>query len=739
MRLPLARIILPGCLALLLACGSMAQSQPTIAISPPAGPVERAVFDVRISGLDPQSAYVIEILFAGEVLFRSHETSDADGAIAYPVSSSAGDAPGIYTLRALSQDQLIASADFELTAGSQVIVSPPTARIGDVQSIHIEDLSAQTAYRLEITADETGQVAYSREHSSDETGQIDFEIISEAGDAPGLHVVALYDQAGTLMAEGHFSLETPKPDALEVRLRPDSIPAGLAVEIALRALEAFASVTAQITSSEGVLIDTLLARAGSDGELSMSFETARSLPAGEYAVDIYVEAEKRSSATLVVIEPDEDAPEPAPQPVAAPAPTERPETRLASLTIEPQAAPIGASHLVRVRGLAAREAITLDVSFGGRSVYQTSKTADAEGRVDIELVTDRSDASGDYNVTVLREAGNQPSGTLTAKAVSAVEFVAASLGTADVIESRLVDGAADFAFDGAAGSILLISLASEDFDPALTLLDRDDELIALNDDSRGQNDAAVGPLALPYSGRYRLEISAKPLMMAQGAIDGDFVLTISEVSLLPLEFEADMPFSLNSDSPARYFALPVETGDSLSVTLDSDGQLDTLLQVIAPDGSQLAFDDDSGSGLDAELSNLIFDQTAAYVLAVSSFDSGASGRGSLSIRRNPVQALDEGDARITLNDKAIRDLVVFDAAEDEHLILNLRKLKGHVEDLYVTATVEGMEVMSYSTMGVPEELPLAFVMPMSGRVVVTLEKFGYDDAITLAVSLERPQ
>ena len=61
-----------------------------------------------------------------------------------------------------------------------------------------------------------------------------------------------------------------------------------------------------------------------------------------------------------------------------------------------------------------------------------------------------------------------------------------------------------------------------------------------------------------------------------------------------------------------------------------------------------------------------------------------------------------------------------------------------MEDLYVTATIEGMEVMSYSTMGVPDELPLAFVTPMSGRVVVTLEKFGFDDGIALDVSLERP-
>ena len=146
----------------------------------------------------------------------------------------------------------------------------------------------------------------------------------------------------------------------------------------------------------------------------------------------------------------------------------------------------------------------------------------------------------------------------------------------------------------------------------------------------------------------------------------------------------------------------------------------------------------AASGFDAELSSLVFDHAATYVLAVSTFEGAGGGGGTVTVRRNPVQALEDGTARVTLNDKAIRDLVVFDATEDEYLILNLQKLKGDVEDLYVTARVEGMEVMAYSTMGVPEDLPLAFVMPMSGRVVVTLEKFGYDDSISLDVSLERP-
>ena len=410
----------------------------------------------------------------------------------------------------------------------------------------------------------------------------------------------------------------------------------------------------------------------------------------------------------------------------------------ATVSIEPQSAPIGSSHLVTVRNLAANETVAIDVVFAGATVYSTEKTADGSGLVRLELVTSDSDAPGDYTVNILRARGNQPAVVLTATAVAAPVQTSTAVGGAEVISGSLVEGRAEISFDGAAGQVLLISVASDDFDPAAALIDHDDFELAFNDDSRGQKDALIGPFKLPYSGRYALAISAAPLMMPEGAQTGDFKLTITPIALRPISFDADIQFALSADTPALYYSLPVQTGDSLSVSLDSGGALDTLLQVVSPAGEEYAFDDDSGPGFDAELSNLIFDRAATYVLVISTFDGGAKGAGTVRIARNPVHSLDDGAAAIALSDKAIRDLVVFDADEDELLVLNLEVISGHVEDLYVTATIEGMEVMSYSTMGVPDELPLAFVTPMSGRVVVTLEKFGYDDAIALDVSLERP-
>ena len=835
----LSRLIRLCLLLLALALPLLAQDAPTVTITPTSGAVEQAAFDIQISGLAAASAYTVEILYKNEVVFSSAETSDADGELSYPISSTAGDLPGVYTLQVISAGEVVASAEFELTAADasdtaaaaerdftgDITVTPAQAPFGKVQTIRIGELEALTNYTVEITASDTLRVAYRRIHTSDEDGVIEIDVFAEAGDTAGLQAIAVYDQGGDVIAEGEFTIEAPPERDASVALEPARIAAGGATEIAVAGLAAFDSVTAQITSAEGILIDTILARASSDGEVTLSFAAADDLALGLYAVEIFVDGDKLTAAELTVGELEPEALEVsvsvdppsgaigtqhaivvsglvADQAFALvildPAGAEeyrsersadaqggfsltissaedddigdyRVEIRHAAsdavlakaiftvsaaaeaeavggaqlddgarVTVDPQAAPIGSSHLVRVSGLRPNETVDIDVVFAGASVYRTEKRADSAGRVRLELETSDEDETGDYTITVLRGAGHQPSAVLTATAKEAAAFVSTIVGDAELIEGRLTNGGAEITFSGETGQVLLINVASHDFDPAVALIDRDDFELVFSDDSRGQNDPLIGPFSLPYSGAYTLEISAAPLMMPQGAIDGEFVVTIAEVSLAPLAFERDVAFSLSAEAPAQYFALPVEIGDSLTVTVDSGGALDTLLQVVAPSGLEYAFDDDSGSGFDAELSSLVFDHAATYVLVVSTFESGDSGGGAVTVRRNPVQALEDGTALVTLNDKAIRDLVVFDAAEDEYLILNLQKLKGDVEDLYVTAKVEGMEVMAYSTMGVPDDLPLAFVMPMSGRVVVTLEKFGYDDGISLEVSLERP-
>ena len=319
----------------------------------------------------------------------------------------------------------------------------------------------------------------------------------------------------------------------------------------------------------------------------------------------------------------------------------------------------------------------------------------------------------------------------------ALSAAAAAVDLAGVTDfsGRLQSGGARVSFAAAAGQVLVITLEAEAFAPGLRLTDPSGAVIGEAESEAGSNSVTYGPLRFAAGGDYALEIYA----LSDAALDGArFNVSVSPVSLTALTFDTPLAFTLSPEAPAQYYAMAVASGDRLNLSVDSGGSLDTLLRVIAPDGRQIAMDDDSGRLLDAEISNLQIETAGEYMAAVTTFDGIALGSGSLTAQRNAARALEPETVIVTLSDKMIRDLVVFDAAEDELLVLRLDKLAGDVMDLFVTATVDGMEVMSYSTMGVPDELPLPFVMPMAGQVLVTLEKLGVADGISLAVSLQRP-
>lgn len=609
-----------------LSLPAWAQIAPSLTITPAAGEVEKAVFLIELDGLEAQSPYRIEIHFAGEAVFATEKESDAAGHIPFPISSTPGDQPGVYSVRALRNNILVAQGEFELTApaqqtaDAQVAVMPPRAVFGRPQAIQIADLLPKAAYIIEIIADNTRQLAYRRAHTSSQAGVIDFEIFAQAGDTPGAHTIAVYDEAGSLIALGDFTIEKPLARDVQLELSPQSVQAGDSAVLQVDGLAAFDAVSAQLLSGDGSLIEALSTRASSDGKASLLFATPADLAEDAYTIALYVEGSEVATAGLIV---------------------------------------------------------------------GTAPTAET------------------------------PAGS-----------------TAQVIESRLQNGAAQVSFQGAAGRTIEIRVESAEFDPAAALIGQDEAAITASDDSRGRKHAILGPLVLPYNGSYQVEVAGAPLMMAQGADSGGFRVEIEEVRPVPLR-SGETSFALTAESPRLYYRLSLTAGDTVSISIDTGGSLDSLLQLVAPDGREVAFDDDSGGGLDAELSRLAIEQAGDYILVAASFDERVGG-GVLRLERNLVRQLDEHAAVVKLNDKSVRERFVFDAVAGEMLILNISKRSGNVADLFVRTSVEGMEVMSHSTMGVPDALPLPFVMPMSGQALLTLEKVGVDDGITLDVSLQRP-
>lgn len=943
MRLRVWIVALLGLIVLSLPIVMVAQTDVGLQISPEIGTVGEAVFTITAEGLEEGETYTITFIHNDVVVFSTDEVATDDGSIVFSAASTPDDDIGAYTIQLLADDEVIAETTFSLTDGEdttsddrtdvesdstgEISITPSSGPIGTVHTILLSGLEPDERYTVEVSALEIGELVYRRVWTSDAEGKITIEIFAEEGDDPGLQGVSVFNDESELVAEGQFTIDAPPERDVVVDISPEVAPAGTEFTIDFSGLAQFDQVSAQITSEQNILIETLSGRASSAGEAVLSFRSDASLAEGEYTVSIFVEdqntaelsltigdaTEVTSSATALInvspeageigsvhrvtiadLEPNQDftltvadasgevvystdrsadgtgdfsmnlsssegdvpgtyeiaivsggesiaqatltilpagdeasgndvtaqagipgisvSPDagangttytitlsgmPAGERVGVVIRSQaddslalssvvriddngdatveytsrdvtvpggydvvatHPSGELASTsltvegaiaTIDPQAGPTGTSHRVTVAGLDADETVTFDVVFEAEVIYSTEKTADGDGVATLNLTTDASDAIGDYTINVVRESGYQPSLILTVtgddsdtgdETTSGEEDTNAQVepsGEGETYSGQLNgDQPTDtYEFEGEEGNFVIIRVMSDDFDPTVSLLDDEGYELAYNDDSAGTYDSQIGPFPLPYTGEYSVSINQSGGF--ESIEPGEFVLTIETVDIETIAFGEDVSFMLDDATPAVYYQFDGTAGESIDVTVDSDGSIDTVLQILYSDGYEFSYDDDSGSGFDPELNHVIFSYDDTYILVLSKFIAGEEGSGTITVSRNPVHSLDEGDVTITLNDKQYRDIVVFEAMEGEVVTLNLVTLSGEVGDFYVTATIDDMTVMSYSSMGVPDHLPLMFVVPMDGTVNVVFEEYGYSDSISFEVSLTK--
>lgn len=998
MRHLVSRLLIATIVLLMVAIPGVffAQDEPSISVTPDTGVVGSAVFQVNVSGLTPENDYTIEFVINGLVVFTSDDSANDDGAITFSAASTEDDEAGIYTVHVLSNDSIIASAEFELTTGDEVenedepeqpadtpvdaigslSITPASGPISTLHTIRIRDLDVDTPYTVEITASETEDVVYRRLWSTDDVGGIDIEIFAEDGDTPGQQVVRVFDNNGEVVAQGEFTIEPPPVRNATVEVTPQVAQAGREFTITVSGIAQFDSVSAQITSENSTLIDTILARASSEGVAILSFLSSDELEDGTYNISIIVDGDQLATSSLTIgdastVETPEEVPTDAPEdaddnneetiiettadlsvtpevallgetqivtitgleagqpitftifnrddeveysttrmaddsgeftinistsdddelgsyPVEVTDPTsgkllaqgalviaemqsspdndtgestttddtqqagsgsitvdpvtgEIGATHVITLssmpansrigvtirnasddtlalssvvstdadgngtveftsrdlnaagdytivavqagvgelaqatltiegaiaTVEPQAGVIGTAHIITVSGLNPNETVTYDVMYNGESVYTTESTADADGVSALTLTTEEGDELGDYTVMVGRESGNEPSVVLT---VTEEDIATTEDETTDSEETETTDESSDEPTDettdestapamtygesqvyeqmipengiavidvsGEEGDYVLIYVESDAFDVAASLYTDDYLEIGYNDDTSNTTNAKIGPVKLPYAGTYTLEVY--PSYYYDEAITGvPFTATIIPITIPSVTYDEPMPFSLSEDTPSAYYVVPVDAGDSINILGNTSGTLDTVIRVLNSDGYEIAYDDDGGAGLEAEINNLLVDYPDEYIVEITTFTPDISGDGNLVVEYNPVKSLEDGNATITLNDKSYRDLVTFDAFAGELVTLNLETLSGSAEDLNVYASVDGMQVMSYTTMGIPKNLPLTFVMPMDGTVVVSFEEYGFGSGITLDVSVTK--
>ena len=220
-----------------------------------------------------------------------------------------------------------------------------------------------------------------------------------------------------------------------------------------------------------------------------------------------------------------------------------------------------------------------------------------------------------------------------------------------------------WALDGRPGQEVSIDLVSDDFDSYLYVVGPGISETLTDDDGGGACHARINFTILDrgvfhviasstswrQAGTYQLRVSEEPGPVAQMSCGG---IAGSELTGLPTDGRrltwgelvrghfTGVEATIRNDQPVQAWALEALAGETATIRLQSD-DFDAYLFAFGPGMSEVMSDDDSGGGLDSELT-LSFWETGTYTIGASALSSGSTGSYSLTVT-DPVDAIDMTD------------------------------------------------------------------------------------------------
>lgn len=269
-------------------------------------------------------------------------------------------------------------------------------------------------------------------------------------------------------------------------------------------------------------------------------------------------------------------------------------------------------------------------------------------------------AGGTYTL-IARSFGNRSGGEylLTARRTPLPALPPArSIALNSAVEGQIpAAGPADrWAFDGKAGQVVSIAVDQaplSSLDPLVELIGPAGDMLAYSDDEGGGKNSLISGFTLPATGTYTI------VARAWGGITGGaYMLTLSEGEGPPaappeggasirLPRESAPPIgSAGEIAPGQSVTgtLAGGTMDVWAFTIDEpltvqvrmvalDRALDPFLELIGPDGTVLALDDDGGGGFDSLIGPVALAGPGTYTIRARSYADAGAGRYALALAR----------------------------------------------------------------------------------------------------------
>jgi hypothetical protein len=273
----------------------------------------------------------------------------------------------------------------------------------------------------------------------------------------------------------------------------------------------------------------------------------------------------------------------------------------------------------------------------GFTALEGEVTADADGVVTLPLTSEDSDPLGDYDVYLYD--GEVIIGVGSFEIILAELNIDEAIGALEAgqpVEAALnFDRASDiYTFEGEAGAVVTVEMRSAEFDAFLTLAGADGVVLARNDNGAGGQDARITTFELPATGTYLVGATSRDAAESQGqrTVSGRYSLLLRFA-----RFAAEGPIApgetvigeLSTNVQTTTFTFSGTTGQTVSIDLASE-DFDPLARLRAPNGREIAADDDSGPGLYANI-RLALPESGEYTIVVDG-NRGFTGQRVISGR-----------------------------------------------------------------------------------------------------------
>ncbi len=309
-----------------------------------------------------------------------------------------------------------------------------------------------------------------------------------------------------------------------------------------------------------------------------------------------------------------------------------------------------------------------------------------------------------------------------------------------------------FEFQGNRSDAVTITMnaTSGDLDTYLMLEDSDGNLLDLNDDvdltSQDLN-SAIESYSLPESGTY--VIVATRFDGEFGTTSGDFELILTLTDGRPLDTAATLEYqdtvsgTIDNQNFEEQYSFTGRAGDLITIDMSAgDGNLDTSLTLIGPNGDELITNDDIDlENTDSAIVDFVLPETGTYTIVATRY-AGASGLSegdyTLSLTSADVAiagggatgaSINYGDSVVgTISSDNLDDRYSFDGAAGDIITIEMDRTDGDLDAYISLLDADGNELAfnddNIKTGFNQDAAILSFKLPEDGTYTIVATRYG---------------